>query len=267
MSKLVLDPVLREEAEFANRGYAKHADELAINPAIARRYFAPDDVSDWRQMSAMLLGDLRGKDLLDMACGVGEESVYFAKLGANVTGIDISSVGVASLRQRAVYHGLPIRALEMRADPTEFPDASFDRVHGLGILHHIGIGPGLAEVHRLLRPGGLAVFLEPLGDVAAIETAKTWLMKHARFLGEFTDVTDYERNLTWREVEAEVKRFSRASVFPYHLLYRLKRLIPYARSNPQARLGLVRRLDHAILTLMPALRRLAGGVVICVHKD
>jgi len=267
MSKLVLDPVLHEEAEFANRDYAKHADELEINPVMSRRYFTPDDVSDWRQMSALLLGDLRGKDLLDMACGMGEESVYFAKLGANVTGIDISRVGVESLRSRAAFHGLSITALEMRADPTEFPDASVDRVHGLGILHHVGIATGLAEVHRLLRPGGLAVFLEPLGDTAGIEAAKTWLMRHARFLGEFEDVTDHERNLTWREVETEVGRFSRASVFPYHLLYRLKRLLPYGRSNPHGKLGLVRRIDHAVLTLIPALRRFAGGVVIRVHKD
>src|SRR5262245_35705368 len=138
-AKPVLDPVLRDEASFANADYAPHADELAINELMFRRYHRPGDLWDWRQLAALLLGDVTGKELLDMACGIGEESVYFAKLGARVTGIDISEVGVASLKKRAAHHHLDITALEMRVDPTSFADDSFDRIHGLGILHHVGI--------------------------------------------------------------------------------------------------------------------------------
>jgi SAM-dependent methyltransferase len=179
---------------------------------------------------------------------MGEESVYFAKLGARVTGIDISDVGIASLRRRAAFHKLDITALEMRIDPTSFPDASFDRVHGLGILHHVGIERGLAEVDRLLRPGGLGVFLEPVGNSKTVEAVKTFLMKHARFLGDFDHVTDHEHNLTWREVET------------YHLLYRLKRFFP------DASLDTIRRIDQGLLALAPRLRHYAGGVVIAVRK-
>jgi SAM-dependent methyltransferase len=255
-----LDPVLREEAEFADRDYAPYADQLDINSTMFERYAAPMDVSDWRQMSALLLGDLRGRELLDFGCGMGEESVYFAKLGAKVTGVDISEVGTATLRRRAEHHGLDIRAFKMRADPTDLDDATFDRIHGLGILHHVGIEPGLAEVRRLLRPGGIAVFLEPLGDSGAVEAVKTWLMKHVRFLGHFDDVTDHERNLTWREIDAARAGFHSAWVYPYHLLYRLKRVFPTAA------LRAIRRIDHAALSLAPALKKFAGGVVIRVQK-
>src|SRR5262245_18272230 len=205
-AKPVLDDVLRDEADFANEDYAPYADNLAINPEMFRRYTTPTDLWDWRQLAALLLGDVGGKDLLDMACGMGEESVYFAKLGARVTGIDISDVGVASLKKRAAFHHLDITALEMRCDPTSFHDGSFDRIHGLGILHHVGIAAGLREVDRLLRPGGLGVFLEPVGDSATVEAVKTFLMKHARFLGNFDRVTDHEHNLTWREIRAATER-------------------------------------------------------------
>jgi SAM-dependent methyltransferase len=255
-----LDPVLREEAAFADRDYAPFADQLEINSTMFERYAAPTDVSDWRQMAALLLGDLRDQELLDFGCGMGEESVYFAKLGAKVTGIDISEVGTATLRRRAEHHGLDIRAFTMRADPTELDDDAFDRVHGLGILHHIGIESGLAEVHRLLRPGGIAVFLEPLGDSIAVETVKTWLMRHVRFLGHFDDVTEHERNLTWRELDAVRAGFHSAWLYPYHLLYRLKRVFPTAA------LSAIRRLDHAALSLVPALKKYAGGVVIRLQK-
>src|SRR5439155_20919697 len=139
----------------------------------------------------------------------GEESVYFAKLGARVTAIDISDVGIATVKKRAEHHKLDIRALEMRCDPTSFPADSFDRIHGMGILHHVGIDAALAEVWRLLRPEGVAVFLEPMGDASKVEAAKTFLMKHARFLGKFDDVTDHEHNLTWHEIASATKRFSR----------------------------------------------------------
>jgi 2-polyprenyl-3-methyl-5-hydroxy-6-metoxy-1,4-benzoquinol methylase len=259
-SKPVLDPVLRDEASFANQDYAPHADNLAVNPEMFRRYRNPSELWDWRQLAALLLGEIAGKDLLDMACGMGEESVYFAKLGARVTGIDISDVGIASLKKRAAHHHLDITALEMRVDPTSFADNSFDRIHGLGILHHVGIEPGLAEVDRLLRPGGVGVFLEPIGNSKTVEAVKTFLMKHARFLGDFDPVTDHEHNLTWREVETAVRRFADVRMYPYHLLYRLKRFFPYDALNA------VRRIDMGLLSLVPQLRHYAGGVVICVRS-
>ncbi|HMG52777.1 MAG TPA: class I SAM-dependent methyltransferase [Kofleriaceae bacterium] len=261
-SKPILDPVLRDEADFANEDYTPHADNLAINPEMFRRYHTPSELWDWRQLAALLMGDVTGKDLLDMACGMGEESVYFAKLGAQVTAIDISEVGIASLKQRAAFHRLDITALEMRVDPTAFPDSSFDRIHGLGILHHVGIEAGLREVDRLLRPGGLGVFLEPIGNSTTVEAAKTFLMKHARFLGDFDHVTDHEHNLTWREVDAATQRFADVRIYPFHLLYRLKRFLPQSRRSIDA----VRRFDSGLLALLPRLRHFAGGAVIAVRS-
>jgi SAM-dependent methyltransferase len=259
-AKPVLDKVLRDEADFANRDYAAHADHLAINRGMFRKYARPSDIWDWRQMGAILLGDLAGKELLDFGCGMGEEAIYFAKLGARVTAIDISEVGVATLKKRAAYHHLDVRAYEMRCDPTSFPDESFDRIHGMGILHHVGIETALGEVRRLLRPGGVGVFLEPLGDSPVVESAKEMLMRHARFLGEFDLVTEHEHNLTWAEIDEATRGFTRVEAFPFHLLYRLKRLLP------SSMLDVVRRLDAALLTVAPRLRHVAGGVVIRVVK-
>jgi ubiquinone/menaquinone biosynthesis C-methylase UbiE len=259
-SKPVLDSVLRDEAQFANRDYAPYADVLTINPNMFRKYASPSHVWDWRQMGAILLGDIAGKELLDYGCGQGEEAIYFAKLGARVTAIDISDVGINSLKRRADYHELDIRAYEMRCDPTAFADESFDCVHGMGILHHVGIDTALAEVRRVLKPGGVGIFLEPLGDNDAIESAKGFLMKHARWLGKFDDVTDHEHNLTWAEIEYATRMFARAETYPYHLLYRLKRFVP------SKLLDVVRRVDTGLLTIAPSLRHYAGAVVIRVRK-
>lgn len=259
-AKPQLDKVLREEADFANQDYKPWADNLEINQSMFVRYQLPSDLSDWRQMSSLLMGDIAGKQLLDFGCGMGEESIYLARLGAKVTSIDISEVGISSLRRRAAYNRLDVRAYEMRADPTSFADNSFDIVHGLGILHHVGIEQGLAEVRRVLRPGGIGVFLEPMGNSPAIESVKTFLMKNARFLGKFDPVTDHEHNLTWKEVHSAIRQFTESTVYPYHLLYRLKRFFP------EALLPTVRRIDASALMLAPSLRHFAGGVAIRVRK-
>jgi 2-polyprenyl-3-methyl-5-hydroxy-6-metoxy-1,4-benzoquinol methylase len=256
-----LDEVLREEAEHANREYASHASNLAIQPQMFTKYRSPRELHDWRQLSSLLLGDIRGKAFLDYGCGMGEESMYFAKLGARVTAIDVSDVGVGVLRQRAEANHLTIDAHEMKCVPTKFPSSSFDVVHGLGILHHVGIEQGLREVWRVLRPGGIGVFLEPIGNSPRIESAKQFLMKRARFLGTFDEVTEHEHNLSWEEIENAVTWFSNANVFPYHLLYRIKRFFPYSTHD------VLKRIDHALLTMAPRLRYFAGAAVIRVQKQ
>jgi 2-polyprenyl-3-methyl-5-hydroxy-6-metoxy-1,4-benzoquinol methylase len=259
-AKPVLDKVLRDEADFANQDYAPWANDLEINRDMFRRYQLPSNLSEWRQMSALMMGDVAGKSLLDFGCGMGEESIYFARLGARVTSIDISEVGIATLKKRAAHHQLDIRAYEMRGDPTSFDHNSFDIVHGLGILHHLGIEQGLAEVRRILRPGGIGVFLEPMGNSRTIEAVKTWLMTHARSVGTFDHVTDHEHNLTWAEVRSATRQFSEAITFPYHLLYRLKRIFP------KAVWPAIQRFDASMLTLAPPLRHFCGGVAMRVRK-
>lgn len=265
MSQLELTGALKDEADFANADYAKHANNLEIDPEMWEAYSNPHELWDWRQMSVMQLGDLEGKELLDYGCGMGEESIYFAKLGANVTSIDIAEVGIEVLRRRAKHHGLTnVKAIQMRADKTEFADNTFDLVHGLGILHHIGLDAALAEVHRVLKPGGIGVFLEPMGDNPVVEKAKEWLLEHAMKVTEHQDglthVTEHEENLKWAGIAESTRRFSSTRTYPYRLLYRVRRVLP------ESTYKLLHRIDHALFNLAPRLKTFAGAVVIRVRK-
>ena len=129
------------------------------------KYTNPVHLWDWRQRAATLLGEISGLSLLDYGCGMGEESVYLAMLGANVTAIDISDVGIRLTKERAQCNGLQdrISAFIMNATSTSFESEIFDIVHGLGILHHVGVKGALDEVYRLLKPGGRAVLLRTVG--------------------------------------------------------------------------------------------------------
>lgn len=95
---------------------------------------------------------------LDLGCGTGTHSLYLARHGWEVVGVDFSAVAIWRARRRARQAGLHIRFY--RADVTDlgFLTGPFDLALDIGCLH--GIPPErrgryAAEVARLVRPGGL----------------------------------------------------------------------------------------------------------------
>lgn len=109
--------------------------------------------------------DPAGKVVLDYGCGPGYLTKYLLDAGAvHVTGIDVSEGEIEQARIRAREDGLAdkSRFLVVDAHATGFPDDSFDLVVGDSILHHLDLRVALEELRRILRPGGKAVFIEPL---------------------------------------------------------------------------------------------------------
>jgi len=105
---------------------------------------------------------LKGKKLLDLGCGAGETSVYFALQGAEVTAVDISEEMLELVKKLAARHNVTLQTQHTVAEQMPFADEAFDIVFGNGVLHHIELEPSLKEIHRVLKPGGRAVFIEPL---------------------------------------------------------------------------------------------------------
>ncbi len=109
------------------------------------------------------MGDITDKYLLDLGCGAGENSVYFAKKGARCVASDYSPGMVEVAVKLAEANGVKIEGKVMDAMALEFPDNTFDVVYASNLLHHLP-NPKLAirEMHRVLKPGGKACFWEPL---------------------------------------------------------------------------------------------------------
>lgn len=109
------------------------------------------------------MGDIQDKLLLDLGCGAGENSVYFAKRGARCVATDYSPGMVKVALQLAAANGVEIEGRTANAMALEFPDNTFDLVYASNLLHHIP-DPKIAlkEMHRVLKPGGKACFWDPL---------------------------------------------------------------------------------------------------------
>ncbi|MGE0041161.1 MAG: class I SAM-dependent methyltransferase [Vicinamibacterales bacterium] len=103
-----------------------------------------------------------GEAVLDIACGTGLVTRRAAELagpGGSVVATDLSEQMVALTRQACEGDGLaPVRALRMGAEKLELPDASFDvALDALGLMYVPDVRLALAEMRRVLRPGGRAV--------------------------------------------------------------------------------------------------------------
>jgi SAM-dependent methyltransferase len=105
----------------------------------------------------MGFSDFAGKRLLEVGCGMGTDLLQFARGGANVTGVDLTPRSVeTSRRHLELYDQIGDFALS-DAEILPFAAESFDVVYSNGVLHHTPDTAGaVREIHRVLRPGGLA---------------------------------------------------------------------------------------------------------------
>lgn len=98
---------------------------------------------------------LKGKKLLDIACGTGVLTEQFVRMGADVTAIDLTPKAVELTKKRLdLYH---LNAVVMEADAQQMPfaDNTFDFVCAWGCLMHMPeTEKAISEIHRILKPGG-----------------------------------------------------------------------------------------------------------------
>jgi len=107
------------------------------------------------------LGDVQGLSLLDLGTGCGEAAVYFAKRGASVTAVDLSSEMLRLVQEVAREHGVTVATAQMSATRLALRNDYFDVVYASNLLHHVDKEKCLDEVRRVLKPGGACCVLGP----------------------------------------------------------------------------------------------------------
>lgn len=119
----------------------------------------------WKRVMLARLAPRPGERFVDLCCGTGDLALLLAaalRPGGEVVGLDAAAAPLALARQRAnAQPWLPVRWLQGDALATGLPAHAADGVSmAYGLRNLADPAAGLAELHRLLRPGGRAVVLD-----------------------------------------------------------------------------------------------------------
>jgi ubiquinone/menaquinone biosynthesis C-methylase UbiE len=108
------------------------------------------------------LSTLNGKLILDAGCGPGTYGIMLAQQGNKVVGVEISPGAVQIANERAGKKGVNFSARVGDLEKLPFPDDTFDVCFCGWVLHHFpDISKAVAELVRVLKPGGMIALAEP----------------------------------------------------------------------------------------------------------
>jgi SAM-dependent methyltransferase len=128
------------------------------------------DVLEKRLVKAMLPRPLRGLRLLDVGCGTGHWSAFFAENGCEVTGVDVAPEMIAAASRKRVA-GAAFRVADAHALP--FVEGAFDLVASITTLEFVADPEAaLAEMVRCARRPGGHVLVGVLNSLAPINAAR-----------------------------------------------------------------------------------------------
>lgn len=190
----------------------------------------PEKIPERIQEALRLAGDLSGRWVLDIGCGRGELVCEAARRGAVAVGIDYAPAAIElSLERRSLLDEETRRRAEFRladAKGLDFPDGSFDVVFFIDVYEHLHpyeIEQTLAEVRRVLRPGGCFIvhtgpntwfyrFGYPLVRSAARLLLRKELPESLR--GQYDDVMHVNEQSPWSLYRGLTGAGFRAAVIP-----------------------------------------------------
>jgi len=144
--------VMATTSQASKATWSPWALEYARTPG---RYVFGTDPSAFALEISWLV--LPGDHVLDLGCGEGRDSVFFAELGGVVTGIDLSAEGLEKARRLARTRRVQVNWLEGPMTDV-LPAARFDLIFSCGSIHYVSRDRRIAlfdQLKTMTRPGGL----------------------------------------------------------------------------------------------------------------
>lgn len=139
------------------------------DPDVARAYDRwalsyDDDRNATRDLDALVLRaaplEIAGRDVLEVGCGTGKNTVWLAEQARRVIAVDFSPAMLERARERVNGRHVEYLRHDMR-EPWPLPSRSVDVVVGNLVLEHVQVlAPVYTEAARVLRPGGALFFCE-----------------------------------------------------------------------------------------------------------
>ena len=221
------------------------------------------------------MGPLSGKRLLDLGAGLGESSVYFALLGAEVTTSDISPGMVDLAIKLGKHHGVTLKGIVAAGENLGVPENHYDIIYTANTVHHVtDKRQFFQQIRRALKPGGRFFTWDPLAYNPLIGVYRRMATKVR---------TEDEAPLTFEDValareffsEVEHREFWICTLALFLKYYLVDRIHPndkrywkliYEESPSSLRWWSPLKTLDEFLTRLPLVRRLAWNMVMTGRK-
>ena len=160
----------------------------------------------WKRRLVSMAKDAASDRVLDLACGTGDIAFMMADAGARVTGLDVTlrMLELARHKPRASKHRVSFVAGDMMAIP--FPDRSFSIVTtGYGLRNVPQLPGALAEIHRVLEPGGMLLSLD--FDRPSSRIVRTIYLGYLTLVGSALGAVLHGEPDTYRYIPESIRRY------------------------------------------------------------
>lgn len=257
----------QRERDFYSEYSRQHKDEEVVFDPVLGHESRPWN-SYWRlyEVAQQAYSD-SSQRLLDFGCGVGTASMCYAQIGYEVWGFDVCEENILECRRKADRYCFDVSThfSLQAAESLDYPDEFFDVVAGLDILHHVEVEAALAQVHRVLRPGGIAIFREflevPIFDAVRNSPLITWLVSNEASLTDHR--TEDEEKLSKDQMRIVRSVFPDSTLIRFNLFSRFGRFLP--NRHPE-RPSKIEQLDQLVFRFLPFTRMFGGDVVMVLRK-
>ncbi len=182
---IVPNPAPTADAATDPREVWRMFDRIAPRYDLLNRLLSGRRDVAWRRRLAAQLPPRPGLRLLDLATGTGDQILHLLDAGADIgeaVGMDMSEGMLAQGREKIARRGLDARVELRTGDATAIPvpSDSFDVVTITFGIRNVGnVSQALAEMHRVLRPGGRALILEfSLPGNPLVRAGYTFYLRH-----------------------------------------------------------------------------------------
>ena len=157
MNKKSIEEINQTEKEYWNEG---KLDRTKIKKLRRHAFFY--SYKREKRILNKLLEDFNSKNVLEIGSYTWAAWFNENTIPEKLTCINISEVELENGKKHAKNKPFLVEHYLMDANHLTFPDETFDIVFGGAILHHLDVEKAIFHIHRVLKPGGKIVFLEPL---------------------------------------------------------------------------------------------------------